>query len=87
MVTQAVTVKFKVLESELQALLVEAQLIGTYQPEFNTLLKDDKSPLYIHITNELYPRVLKVRKKELLKTRRARSPTERFSFLSTVHEK
>ena len=67
MVTQAVTVKFKVLESELQALLVEAQLIGTYQPEFNTLLKDDKSPLYIHITNELYPRVLKVRKKELLK--------------------
>lgn len=67
MVSQAETIKFKVLESELQALLVEAELIRTYQPEFNTLLKDDKSPLYIQITNELYPRVLKVRKKEVIK--------------------
>lgn len=67
MVTQAVTVKFRILESELQALLVEAELIRTYQPEFNTLLKDDKSPLYIQITNEKYPRILKVRKKELIK--------------------
>jgi len=67
MVSQAVRVKFKVLESELQALLVEAELIRTYQPEYNTLLKDDKSPLYIHITNEEFPRVLKVRKKEILK--------------------
>lgn len=67
MVSQAVTVKFKVLESELQALLVEAELIRTYQPEYNTLLKDDKSPLYIEITNELYPKVLKVRKKELIR--------------------
>jgi excinuclease ABC subunit C len=69
MVTQAVTVKFKVLESELQALLVEAELIRTYQPEFNTLLKDDKSPLYIQITNETFPRVLKIRKKTLLKSK------------------
>jgi len=67
MVSQAVTVKFKVLESELQALLVEAELIRTYQPEYNTLLKDDKSPLYIQITDEEYPRVLKIRKKELIK--------------------
>ncbi len=67
MVSQAETVRFKVLESELQALLVEAELIRTYQPEFNTLLKDDKSPLYIQITNEAYPRVLKVRKKEVIK--------------------
>lgn len=67
MVSQAVAVKFRVLESELQALLVEAELIRTYQPEYNTLLKDDKSPLYIEITNETYPRVLKVRKKELQK--------------------
>lgn len=67
MVSQAVTVKFKVLESELQALLVEAELIRTYQPEYNTLLKDDKSPLYIQITNEEYPRVIKIRKKELIK--------------------
>lgn len=67
MVSQAITIKFKVLESELQALLVEAELIRIYQPDSNTLLKDDKSPLYIEITAELYPRVLKIRKKELLR--------------------
>lgn len=67
MVATAVEVKHKVLESELEALLVEAHLINTYQPEFNTLLKDDKSPLYIHITNEPFPRVIQIRKKELLK--------------------
>lgn len=67
MVNLAVDVKFKVLESELEALLVEAELIRTYQPDYNTLLKDDKSPLYIQITNELYPRILKVRKKEIIK--------------------
>ncbi|GIK83609.1 MAG: UvrABC system protein C [Patescibacteria group bacterium] len=70
MVSLAQTVKHKVLESELQALLVEAELIRTYQPEYNTLLKDDKSPLYIEITDEVYPRVLKVRKKELQKKQR-----------------
>lgn len=67
MVSQAVTVKHKILSSELQALLVEAELIRTYQPEYNTLLKDDKSPLYIEITDEQFPRVLKVRKKEIIK--------------------
>lgn len=67
MVSQAETVKYKVLESELQALLVEAELIRTYQPEYNTLLKDDKSPLYIHITNEPFPKIKKIRKKEFLK--------------------
>lgn len=67
MVSTAVEVKFKILESELEALLVEAHLINTYQPEFNTLLKDDKSPLYIHITDDPFPRVVQMRKKELLK--------------------
>jgi len=61
----ATKVKFKELPSELEALLTEAELIRRYQPQYNVLLKDDKSPLYIHITNEIYPRVLQVRKKEL----------------------
>ncbi len=47
----------------MQALLVEAELIRTYQPRFNVALKDDKSPLYILITNETFPKVLKIRKK------------------------
>lgn len=55
------------LESELEALLIEAELIRTYQPNFNILLKDDKSPLYIHITDDKFPRVLRVRKKNIIK--------------------
>ena len=66
LVVTAEQLKFETLESELEALLVEAELIRTYQPHFNDLLKDDKSPLYIQITDELFPRVKKVRKKEIL---------------------
>lgn len=65
MVFEAQTFKYKVLDSELEALLTEAELIRRYQPPYNVLLKDDKSPLYIVITKEKYPRVLQVRKKEL----------------------
>lgn len=48
-------------------MLVEAELIRTHQPKFNILLKDDKTPLYIHITDEKFPRVLTIRKKEMIK--------------------
>ncbi len=65
MTLEAVKVKFQTLESELEALLTEAELIGLYQPPFNILLKDDKSSLYVWITDELYPRVLTIRKKEI----------------------
>ncbi len=67
MVQTASKVQWKVLESELEALLTEAELIRTYQPPSNVLLKDDKSPLYIHITKETFPKVVRLRKKELVK--------------------
>lgn len=35
--------------SEFDALLLEARLISTYQPKYNMIAKDDKSPIYIHI--------------------------------------
>lgn len=66
MVLKAKTVKWKILESELEALLTEAELIRIYQPPVNILLKDDKSPIYLLITDELFPRVLTIRKRELL---------------------
>lgn len=65
MVITAAKLQHNVLSSELEALLTEAELIRTYQPPFNILLKDDKSPLYIHITAEDFPKVLPLRKKEL----------------------
>lgn len=67
MVKKAASLHWQVLDSELEALLVEAQLINTYQPPCNILLKDDKSWLYILITKEEWPRVLRVRRREALR--------------------
>lgn len=67
MVKKARYISWQPLESELQALLTEAELINIHQPPFNVLLKDDKSPIYILITKEDWPRVLRVRKKDLQK--------------------
>lgn len=66
LVTTAYEIRTRVLTSELEALLVEAELIRTYRPRFNILLKDDKSPIYVHITNEKFPRVTAVRKNEII---------------------
>lgn len=65
LVFHATRLKHQVLESEIEALLVEAELIKTHQPPYNILLKDDKTPLYVQITNEAFPRVLMVRKREV----------------------
>lgn len=51
--------------SELEALLLEAQLVRSLMPKFNSELKDDKSPLYIGITKEVLPRVIALRKTQL----------------------
>lgn len=54
--------------SELDALLLEARLIHTYQPKYNVVLKDDKSPLYILLTlSETLPHVFLLRKSDLPK--------------------
>ncbi len=65
LVHTAVRLKHQVLESELEALLVEAELIRIHQPPFNVALKDDKTPLYIYVTNDLYPQVKTLRKKDI----------------------
>lgn len=65
MVLEAQTLLWKELENEFQALLVEAELIRLHQPPFNILLKDDKTPLYIYITSDQFPKVKMIRKKEI----------------------
>ena len=49
----------------MESLLIEAELIHVHQPQFNTLLKDDKTPLYLMITDDIFPKLIRVRKKEL----------------------
>ena len=52
-----------VTESEFKALILETKLIGEFQPKYNSIWKDDKSPLYIKVTikNE-FPKILITRK-------------------------
>lgn len=66
LVQQAAALKHQVLANELTALLTEAELIRTYQPPFNILLKDDKSPLYIHVSKHKYPQISQVRKQDII---------------------
>lgn len=53
--------KYIVVETEEDALLLENNLIKQYQPRYNVLLKDGKTYPSICITNEQYPRVFKTR--------------------------
>ena len=48
--------------SELEAIFLEAKLIKKYKPYYNIASKDDKSPLYIFISNDKYPRLIFSRK-------------------------
>ena len=52
--------------SEFAALLLEAKLIRQERPKYNSRAKDDKSPLYIHVTVGSYPKVLMARGRDLL---------------------
>lgn len=55
--------KFIVVESESEALLLENNLIKKYKPRFNVLLKDDKTYPWICVKHESFPRVFLTRKK------------------------
>ncbi|MBI2268376.1 MAG: GIY-YIG nuclease family protein [Candidatus Blackburnbacteria bacterium] len=50
--------------NELEALLLEAELIKKYLPPYNARAKDDKHALYIEITKEEFPRILTSRKED-----------------------
>jgi len=63
MVSKIKKVEFIITSSEVEALLLESNLIKKHQPPYNIDLKDDKNFLYIKITlNEEYPRVFTVRR-------------------------
>lgn len=62
LVRKIVTIKHIVVETETDALLLENNLIKTYQPRYNILLKDDKSYPWICIKKEKFPRVFSTRR-------------------------
>ena len=58
LVSEIVDFEFIVTESNIDALLLEINLIKENKPKYNIMLKDDKSYPFIKITNERYPRLI-----------------------------
>ncbi|PIQ91509.1 MAG: hypothetical protein COV70_03330 [Parcubacteria group bacterium CG11_big_fil_rev_8_21_14_0_20_39_22] len=65
MVEEAKDLEWKETDSVIEALLLEADLIKKFQPKYNVREKDDKSFNCIVITEEDFPRILTVRKKDI----------------------
>ncbi|HNF33062.1 MAG TPA: excinuclease ABC subunit UvrC, partial [Bacteroidia bacterium] len=63
MVRQISDLRFIITETELDALLLENNLIKKHQPRYNILLKDDKTYPWICIKNEPFPRIFYTRRK------------------------
>lgn len=63
MVSKIVDVELTVTDTEIEALILEANLIKQLKPRYNVLLKDDKSYPYIVITKEPFPRLYVTRRK------------------------
>ena len=58
LVSEIIDFEFIVTESNIEALLLEINLIKENKPKYNIMLKDDKSYPFIKITNETYPRLI-----------------------------
>lgn len=61
LVKRIADIQYMVVDSELDALLLENNLIKKYQPRYNIQLKDDKTYPWICIKNELFPRIFSTR--------------------------
>ena len=57
--------EYIITDTEVEAFILEDQLIKKHKPKYNILLKDDKKYPYFLITDEDFPRILVVRKKNL----------------------
>lgn len=71
-----IKIDYQKTDSVVEALILESNLVGKYQPKYNIKLKDDKSFANILITDEKYPRVLIIRPtdREKIKARRIFGP-------------
>lgn len=65
LVSKICDIRYVVVNSEEDALLLENNLIKRYRPRYNVLLKDDKTYPSIAVTNEPFPRIFKTRQRKL----------------------
>jgi len=61
MVEQISEIKTIITSNETESLILETTLIKEHKPKYNILMKDDKNYLYIKITTEEFPKILKTR--------------------------
>lgn len=64
MVTEAVKIEFELVDTVLEALMLEIKYIKKFKPKYNILSRDDKSMAYLAFTREAYPRVFIIRARE-----------------------
>jgi excinuclease ABC subunit C len=64
MMNRVVDFDYIITKSEVEALILESNLIKAYQPRYNIDLRDDKSYPYLKLTAEKYPRLCIVREKK-----------------------
>lgn len=62
LVSEIADFEYIITSSNIEALILEMNLIKKYDPKYNVMLKDDKSYPFIKITNEKHPRLLITRK-------------------------
>ena len=67
LVSQIDHLEYIITNSEVEALILESHLIKKHKPKYNILLKDDKKYPYFLITDEDFPRILIVRKRNMNK--------------------
>ena len=65
LVAQIERLEYIITNTEVEALILESHLIKKYKPKYNVLLKDDKKYPYFLITDEDFPRITIVRKKNM----------------------
>ncbi|MGI6091573.1 MAG: excinuclease ABC subunit UvrC [Veillonellaceae bacterium] len=62
MVVKVANLEYIITKTEMEALILECNLIKKHRPKYNISLRDDKTYPYIKVTNETYPRVYATRK-------------------------
>ncbi len=85
LVSQIKDIDYTIVGSELEAILLETNIIKELQPKYNILMKDDKNFVYLKITiNEDYPRIFITRKVEKDKALYFGPKTARFKLEKTL---
>lgn len=61
MVDQIAKIETIIVENETESLILETNLIKQFKPKYNILMKDDKNYMYIKISNDEFPKIIKTR--------------------------